>query len=44
MIPQLQQEKPVSSQETVPEWSLATKIAFRFVLSYFLLYVYPRAV
>ncbi len=44
MIPQLQQETPVSSAETVPQWSLGTKVIFRFVLSYFLLYVYPAAV
>ena len=44
MIPQLQQETPVSTVETVPQWSLGTKIAFRFIFSYFLLYIYPRAI
>lgn len=44
MIPQLQQETPVSSVETVPQWALGTKIVFRFIFSYFLLYIYPRAV
>ncbi len=44
MIPQLQRETTISSSDTVPEWSLATKIAFRFLFSYFLLYVGPGAV
>jgi len=44
MIPQLQQEAPVAPPETTPQWSLPTKIAFRFLFAYFLLYVYPRSV
>lgn len=44
MIPQLQRNTPVSSPESAPQWSLATRIAFRFGFSYFLLYVYPRSV
>ena len=44
MIPQLQRETPVSSPDIAPQWSLATRIAFRFGFSYFLLYVYPRSV
>ena len=44
MIPQLQQETPVSAVETVPQWSLGTKVAFRFIFCYFLLYIYPRAI
>src|SRR5581483_2364818 len=44
MLPQLQREVPVSAQESTAQWSTATKIAFRFSLSYFLLYIYPRAV
>src|SRR5271169_3766079 len=44
MIPQLQRNTPVSSSESAPQWSLATRVAFRFFFSYFLLYVYPRAV
>lgn len=45
MIPQLQRETPVSSQDTVPlQWSQATKIGFRFAFSYFLLYIGHGAV
>jgi uncharacterized membrane protein YphA (DoxX/SURF4 family) len=44
MIPQLQRNTPVSSLESEPSWSLATRVAFRFFFSYFLLYVYPRSV
>jgi hypothetical protein len=44
MIPQLQREEPVSAQEDTSQWSLATRIAFRFGFCYFLLYVYPRSV
>jgi uncharacterized membrane protein YphA (DoxX/SURF4 family) len=44
MIPQLQREAPVSAQEDASSWSLASRIAFRFGFSYFILYVYPRSV
>ena len=44
MIPQLQRDTPVSSVESAPQWSPATRVAFRFFFSYFLLYVYPRSV
>ncbi len=44
MIPQLKRETTVSSPDTEPTWSTATKFAFRFIFAYFLLYVYPRAV
>jgi uncharacterized membrane protein YphA (DoxX/SURF4 family) len=44
MIPQLKQETTISSPDVAPQWSLATKCAFRFIFCYFLLYVYPRAV
>jgi uncharacterized membrane protein YphA (DoxX/SURF4 family) len=45
MMPQLQREQPVSTTAvTVPQWSLATKLGFRFAFSYFLLYIGPGAV
>src|SRR5580704_15461567 len=45
MMPQLKREQPVSTTAvTVPQWSLATKLGFRFVFSYFLLYIGPGAV
>lgn len=44
MIPQLQPEVPVASSESAPQWSTATKVAFRFAFSYFILYIYPRSV
>ena len=44
MIPQLQQEAPVAPPQAVEQWSPAKKIAFRFIFSYFILYVYPRSV
>jgi hypothetical protein len=44
MIPQLQTETPISAPETAARWSLGTRIAFRFTFSYFLLWIYPRAV
>lgn len=45
MIPQLQKETPVSSQVSAQlHWSQTTKIAFRFVFSYLLLYIGPGAV
>ena len=44
MIPQLKTETPVSAPETNSQWSLATKIGFRFTSAYFLLYVGPGAV
>ncbi len=44
MIPQLQREESTFSSEAAPQWSTATKIAFRFAFAYFLLYVYPRPV
>jgi uncharacterized membrane protein YphA (DoxX/SURF4 family) len=43
MIPQLQQEAPVSLADT-SSWSLVTRVGFRFTFCYFILYVYPRAV
>jgi len=43
MIPQLQREVPVAPPGNVVRWSLATRVAFRFALSYLILYVYPRA-
>jgi len=44
MIPQLQRETSASAPEDTSSWSLATRIAFRFLFSYFILYVYPRSV
>jgi uncharacterized membrane protein YphA (DoxX/SURF4 family) len=45
MIPQLQRETPIStSTESAPQWSLATRIGFRFVFIYFFLYIGPGAV
>ena len=44
MIPQLQRDTPVSLPEETSSWRLSTRIAFRFVFCYFLLYVYPRSV
>lgn len=44
MIPQLQTEAPVSAPATNRQWSLATRIAFRFTFAYFILWAYPRAV
>jgi uncharacterized membrane protein YphA (DoxX/SURF4 family) len=44
MIPQTQQEAPVAPSESLPQWSLATRIGFRFAFSYFLLYLAPGAV
>ncbi len=43
MIPQLQRETPVSAPEQTATWSLATRIGFRFVFSYAILYFYPIA-
>ncbi len=44
MIPQLQRDTPVASTPSTTQWSLATRIGFRFVFSYFLLYLGPGAV
>ena len=44
MIPQLERETTISSSDSVPQWSLATKFVFRFIFSYFLIYVYPYSV
>jgi uncharacterized membrane protein YphA (DoxX/SURF4 family) len=44
MIPQLKREAPVSAPEQTTPWRPATRLAFRFVFCYFLLYLYPRAV
>ncbi len=44
MIPQLQQEAPVSAPTGVPQWSPITRIGFRFVFSYFFLYIAPGPV
>lgn len=44
MLPQLQRETTISSPDTAPQWSLATKVTFRFIFSYFLIFVYPYAV
>src|SRR5512135_3387448 len=44
MIPQLQRDAPVASPEVPKHWSLATRIAFRFVFSYFMIYMGPGAV
>ena len=44
MIPQLQREAPLSAPEQTTSWRLSTRIAFRFIFAYFILYVYPRAV
>lgn len=42
MIPQLQREEVVSTD--TKHWSLATRIAFRFVFVYYLLYISPGPV
>ncbi len=44
MIPQLQRETPVAPSASPSQWSLATRIGFRFVFSYFILYLGPGAV
>ncbi|MGC2109376.1 MAG: hypothetical protein WA655_07650 [Candidatus Korobacteraceae bacterium] len=44
MIPQLQREAPVSTTSDTTVWSLPTRIAFRFVFCYVLLYIYPRSI
>lgn len=44
MIPQLEQETSDRTSNPVQEWSFATKVGFRFVFSYFLLYIGPGAV
>jgi len=44
MIPQLQRETPVASPETTPQWSLAARTGFRFIFSYFVIYLGPGAV
>lgn len=44
MLPQLQQESPTVTARTQAEWSLATRIGFRFVFSYFFLYIAPGPV
>ncbi len=44
MIPQLQRETLVSAPTETKQWSLITRIAFRFVFAYYLLYVSPGPV
>ncbi|HUK43296.1 MAG TPA: hypothetical protein VLW48_02515 [Candidatus Bathyarchaeia archaeon] len=44
MIPQLQRDTPAVSTPSTTQWSLATRIGFRFVFSYFILYLGPGAV
>lgn len=44
MMPQLQSETPVAEVAVPKQWSLATRIGFRFVFAYFLLYVSPGPV
>src|ERR1700751_1148412 len=44
MIPAVQRETPVASSQITNHWSLATRIGFRFVFSYFMLYLGPGAV
>lgn len=43
MLPQLQ-EAPLSATKPAADWSQSTRIAFRFVFSYFFLYIAPGAV
>jgi len=44
MIPQPQQEAPMVSAPSLPRWSLATRVGFRFAFAYFLLWLAPGAV
>jgi uncharacterized membrane protein YphA (DoxX/SURF4 family) len=44
MIPQLQRDTPVASSAGTTQWSLAERIGFRFVFSYFILYLGPGAI
>ena len=44
MIPQLQKETAAAPAQIEPQWSLATRIGFRFAFSYFFLYLAPGAV
>jgi hypothetical protein len=44
MSSQLLQEAPTVTEKAPVEWSLATRIGFRFVFSYFILYIAPGAV
>lgn len=44
MTPQPQQEIPAVSAPSLPRWSLAARVGFRFAFSYFLLWLAPGAV
>lgn len=44
MMPQPQQETHTLSAPSLPRWSLATRVGFRFAFSYFLLWIAPGAV
>lgn len=44
MIPQMQREMALSSSAHADNWSLATRIGFRFAFSYLILYLSPGAV
>jgi hypothetical protein len=44
MLPQLEQDLPAVPRPPEVEWSLATRIGFRFAFSYFFLYIAPGAV
>lgn len=44
MMPQPQQEISTVSAPSLPRWSLATRLGFRFAFSYFLLWLAPGAV
>ena len=44
MEPQIQREADPRTNEESRSWRLSTRVAFRFVFSYFLLYIFPGAV
>ncbi len=44
MMPQVKREAAISAPQEETQWSLGKKFAFRFLFSYFILYVYPRPI
>ena len=43
-MPQAQREEAIFAPQEDTQWSLAKKFGFRFLFSYFILYVYPRPI
>jgi uncharacterized membrane protein YphA (DoxX/SURF4 family) len=44
MMPKAQREAAISAPQEETQWSPAKKFGFRFLFSYFILYVYPRPI